>query len=182
MNSASRQAGFSQRLTGYIDCFSEFTGRSVAWLTLFMVLLTFMIVVLRYGFDSGWIALQELVTWLHACVFMLGASYALKRDSHVRVDIFYQKFSPRGRALVDLLGSLFLLLPVCLFIFIASWDYVLEAWEISEGSAETGGLPGLYLLKSLLLIMPALLILQGLAHSLRAALVLYSPRQGRQEN
>ncbi len=159
-------------LAARIDRFSDGLGHTVAWLTLFMVLLTFLVVLLRYGFDTGWIALQESVTWLHACVFMLGASYALRRDSHVRVDIFYQKFSPRGRAWVDLLGSLLLLLPVCLFIFYASWDYVAESWEIGEGSAETGGLPALYLLKSLLLLMPALLILQGLAHALRAATLL----------
>ncbi len=159
-------------LAARIDRFSDGLGHAVAWLTLFMVLLTFLVVLLRYGFDTGWIALQESVTWLHACVFMLGASYALRRDSHVRVDIFYQKFSPRGRAWVDLLGSLLLLLPVCLFIFYASWDYVAESWEIGEGSAETGGLPALYLLKSLLLLMPALLILQGLAHALRAATLL----------
>ena len=159
-------------LAARIDRLSDGLGHAVAWLTLFMVLLTFLVVLLRYGFDTGWIALQESVTWLHACVFMLGASYALRRDSHVRVDIFYQKFSPRGRAWVDLLGSLLLLLPVCLFIFYASWDYVAESWEIGEGSAETGGLPALYLLKSLLLLMPALLILQGLAHALRAATLL----------
>ncbi|VAX14307.1 TRAP dicarboxylate transporter, DctQ subunit, unknown substrate 6 [hydrothermal vent metagenome] len=172
MNQTPARSNPCRRLIDSIDYFSELTGRGVAWLTLAMVLLTFLIVILRYGFDSGSIALQESVTWLHATVFMLGASYALKRDSHVRVDIFYQKFSPRGRALVDLLGSLLLLLPVCLFIFLASWDYVLEAWKIGESSAETGGLPGLYLLKSLLLIMPSLLILQALAHSLRAWLIL----------
>ncbi len=174
MNQKPTRPDPRRRLIEIIDHFSELTGRSVAWLTLLMALLTFIIVVLRYGFDSGSIALQESVTWLHATVFMLGASYALKRDSHVRVDIFYQKFSPRGRALVDLLGSLLLLLPVCLFIFQASWDYVLGAWEIGEGSAETGGLPALYLLKTLLLIMPSLLILQALAHSLRAWLILRS--------
>lgn len=175
MNQTPTQPNPLQRLIDAIDHFSELTGRAVAWLTLLMVLLTFIIVVLRYGFDSGWIALQESVTWLHATVFMLGASYALKRDSHVRVDIFYQKFSSHGRALVNLLGSLLLLLPVCLFIFQASWDYVLEAWTIGENSAETGGLPALYLLKSLLLIMPSLLILQALAHSLRAWLILRAP-------
>lgn len=162
-------------LPDILDQISELSGRGVAWLTLLMVVLTFLIVVLRYGFDTGWIALQESVSWLHACVFMLGASYALKRDSHVRVDIFYQQFSRRGRAWVDLLGSLLLLLPVCLFIFYASWEYVLGAWEIGEASAETGGLPALYLLKSLLLIMPVLLILQALAHSLRAWQILRSP-------
>jgi len=181
MNQTSAQSNPLQRLIDAIDHFSELTGRAVAWLTLLMVLLTFIIVVLRYGFDSGWIALQESVTWLHATVFMLGASYALKRDSHVRVDIFYQKYSPRGRALVNLIGSLLLLLPVCLFIFLASWDYVLGAWAIGENSAETGGLAALYLLKSLLLMMPALLILQALAHSLRAWLILRAPDQNLRE-
>lgn len=177
MNQRTNKPDPRRQLIDAIDHFSELSGRSVAWLTLVMVLLTFIIVVLRYGFDSGWIAMQESVTWLHATVFMIGASYALKRDSHVRVDIFYQTFSPRGRALVDLLGSLLLLLPVCLFIFLASWDYVLEAWKIGESSAETGGLPALYLLKTLLLIMPGLLILQALAHSLRAWLILRGDKE-----
>ncbi len=139
------------------------TERSVHFLTLLMVLVTFAVVVLRYGFDLGWIAMQESVTYLHAANFMLGAAFALRHDAHVRVDIFYQKFGPRGRAWVDLLGTLFLLLPVCGFILYASWDYVRESWQLMEGSQEAGGIPAVWLLKSLLLAMPVLLILQGLA-------------------
>ncbi|MCW9024194.1 MAG: TRAP transporter small permease subunit [Gammaproteobacteria bacterium] len=154
---------------------AEKTGQLIAWATLLMVLITFAIVLLRYGFDSGWIAMQESVTYLHALVFMLGAAYTLKNNGHVRVDIFYQKFGPRGRAWVDLLGSLLLLMPVCLFIFWASWNYVADAWAVQEGSPEAGGLPGVYLLKSLLLFMPALLLLQGLAQFLSALEILRQP-------
>lgn len=137
--------------------------RGVHFLTLLMVLVTFAVVVLRYGFDLGWIAMQESVSYLHAANFMLGAAFTLRHDAHVRVDIFYQKFGPRGRAWVDLLGTVLLLLPVCIFILVASRDYVREAWQLMEGSQEAGGIPAVWLLKSLLLAMPVLLILQGLA-------------------
>ncbi len=140
----------------------EAIGQAVAWLTLLMVLITFLVVVLRYGFDLGWIALQESVTYLHALNFMLGAAFTLKHDGHVRVDIFYQKFGPRGRAWVDLLGTLLLLLPVCLFILLMSWDYVAESWAVLESSGEAGGLPLVFLLKSILIMMPVLLLIQGL--------------------
>ena len=113
-----------QALADSLDRFAEKTGRIIAWLTLAMVLTTVSIVVLRYLFNSGSIALQESVTYLHATVFMLGAAYTLKHDAHVRVDIVYQKLTPRARAWVDLLGTLLLLLPVCLFMLYSSMGYV----------------------------------------------------------
>ena len=160
------------RLVQGIDWFSEWTGKTLSWLSLAMVLLTFAVVVLRYAFDLGWISMQESITYLHATLFMLGAGYTLKRDAHVRVDIFYQRFSPRGKAWVDLLGTLFLLVPVCGFIFWVSWEYVAESWHVWEGSREAGGLPGVYLLKTLILLLPALLLLQGIALFLRNLLFL----------
>jgi TRAP-type mannitol/chloroaromatic compound transport system permease small subunit len=159
---------FAKRL-GLIN---EWTGRVVAWLTLLMVIITFTVVVLRYGFDLGSIALQESIIYLHALNFMLGAAFTLKRDAHVRVDIFYQKMGPRGRALVDLLGTLLLLLPVCGFIFWSSWDYVADAWAVREASGEAGGLPFVYLLKSILLLMPSLLIVQGAVIIMTSVLIL----------
>ena len=146
--------------------------RGVHFLTLLMVLITFAVVVLRYGFDLGWIAMQESVSYLHAANFMLGAAFTLRHDAHVRVDIFYQRFGPRGRAWVDLLGTILLLLPVCVFILVASWDYVRESWHLMEGSQEAGGIPAVWLLKSLLLAMPVLLILQGLAIAVRSLAVI----------
>jgi TRAP-type mannitol/chloroaromatic compound transport system permease small subunit len=137
-----------------------------------MVLVTFTVVLLRYAFDLGWIWLQESVTFMHAALFLVGAAYTLKHQAHVRVDIFFHRFSPRLRAWIDLLGSLLLLLPVCLFIFVISWDYVLQSWALQEGSREAGGLDGVYLLKSLILVMAGLLLLQGLAIVIRNALAL----------
>ena len=155
-----------------IDCFTELTGRAVSWLTLLMVLLTVVIVVLRYFFGSGSIALQESITYLHGLVFMLGIAFTLKRGGHVRVDIFYRSFTPQRRALVDFIGGILFLLPVCLLIFTFSWDYVLASWAIGETSEERSGIAGIYLLKTLLLLMPATLLLQGIAETLRNLLVL----------
>lgn len=166
---------FWQRLGQRLEAFALVTGHAVAWLTLAMTVLMVLVVALRYGFGIGEIALQESVMYLHGALFMLGAAYTLARDEHVRVDIFYQHFSPRRRALVDLVGTLLLLVPVCMLILVTSWGYVLDSWHSLEGSADAGGLPFRYLLKTLLLIMPVLLLLQGVAEATRAALRLRSP-------
>jgi TRAP-type mannitol/chloroaromatic compound transport system permease small subunit len=155
-----------------LEALSDWVGRGAAWLTLAMVLVTFLVVLLRYAFDLGWIAMQESVTYMHGLVFMLGAAYTLRHDGHVRVDIFYRKLSERGRCWVDLMGSLLLLIPTCLFIAGMSWDYVSVSWQVHEGSREAGGLPGVFLLKTLLLVMPALLLVQALAGVLRNLLLL----------
>ena len=153
-----------------IDRLSELTGRLTAWLTLAMVLVTCLVVILRYVFDIGFIWLQESVTWMHAVVFMLGAAYTLEREEHVRVDVFYRRFGERGRAVVDLLGVVVFLLPLCGWIGWSSWDFVATSWRIGEASRESGGLPYpmVPLLKSVLVVMPAALALQGLSLGLRS--------------
>ena len=133
-----------------------------------MVLVTFIVVVLRYVFDMGWIALQESISYFHSMVFLVGAAYTLKHNGHVRVDILYDRLSKTGKAWVDLLGHLFILMPVMIFIIWISWPYIADSWQVLEGSREAGGLPGVYLLKSLILLMAGLLILQGIALILRA--------------
>ncbi|MCF6282452.1 MAG: TRAP transporter small permease subunit [Candidatus Polarisedimenticolaceae bacterium] len=155
-----------------IEAINEFTGRLVSWLTLLMVLTTFAVVILRYVFDTGWIAMQESITYMHAVLFLVGTAYTLKHQGHVRVDIFFGKFSARGKAWVDLLGTLFLLIPVCLFILFVSWDYVIASWSMLESSQEAGGLGGVYLLKSMILVMASLLLLQGMAMILRSLIVI----------
>lgn len=147
-------------------------GELVAWLSLAMVLVTFLVVVMRYAFSQGSIATQESVTYMHATLFMVAIAYTLGRGGHVRVDIFYQRMPRRGRAWVDLLGTLLLLTPVCGLIAWLGWDYVLSSWQVQEGSREAGGLPGVYLLKTLILIMPVLLLVQGLSFAARNALFL----------
>jgi TRAP-type mannitol/chloroaromatic compound transport system permease small subunit len=158
--------------TNLIDRFSRTTGRVTAWLTLFMVLTTFVIVVMRYAFDVGLIWVQESVTWMHAMVFMIGAAYTLQCEDHVRVDIFYREMSARRRAWVDVLGVVVLLLPMCGFLAIKAWDFVEVSWSLREASRESGGLPYplLPLLKTVLVLMPAAVALQGVSlalHSIR---------------
>jgi len=142
------------------------SGQLIAWLTLFMVFITFSIVILRYGFQIGWIAMQESVIYMHALVFLIGIPYTLKYDGHVRVDIFYSKMTPHSKARVNLFGTLFFLFPVTLFIAWSSWDFVLASWEMKEESGEAGGLPGVYLLKASILLMTLLLLIQGISHFL----------------
>ena len=163
-----------QGLKGRLDHFSELTGTVIAWLTLFMVLGTFIVVLLRYAFDLGWIWMQESITWMHAAVFMLGAAYTLKRDEHVRVDIFYRQMSGHQAAWVNFLGTIFFLLPVSIFLILSSWSYVVTSWEIHEASREAGGLayPFVSILKSLIPITAVLLILQGLAGLIENALTI----------
>ncbi|RMF98846.1 MAG: TRAP transporter small permease subunit [Gammaproteobacteria bacterium] len=154
-----------QAIADRVEGLNVAIGRGVAWLTLAMVLLTVAIVVLRYLFDLGWIWLQETVTWMHAAVFMLAAAYTLARDEQVRVDIFYAAAGRRRQALIDVLGTLLFLLPFCAFLLVESWPYVLESWQIREGSREAGGLlyPAVPLLKSCIPLTAILLLLQGLA-------------------
>jgi TRAP-type mannitol/chloroaromatic compound transport system permease small subunit len=154
---------------GLLARFIELSGKAVAWLTLLMVLLTFLIVVLRYGFNLGWIWLQESVTYLHGMVFMLAAAWAIQTDDHVRVDIYYRDRSPRQKAVVNLLGTLIFLLPFCLFVLYISWNYVAVSWAGHEGSREAGGLALVYLQKTLILLLPALLLLQAVV-SVRGAI------------
>jgi len=166
-----------QNIINKLEQTSELSGRVLAWLTLFIVVVTFVVVVLRYVFNIGSIAMQESISYMHAFVFMLGAAYTLKHDSHVRVDIFYRKMTPKNKALVDLLGTLLLLFPVCLFILVSSWDYVLTSWSQFEESGEAGGLAYVYILKTALLIMPVLLMIQGTAISLKSLLLIKSSKE-----
>ena len=163
-----------RNLVAYIDAFSEFTGRVVSWLTLLMMLVTCVVVALRYGLGVGSIALQESITYLHACVFLLGTAYTLKHNGHVRVDIFYRRFNRHQQAWINSLGSLLFLLPVCIFIVGISWGFVTRSWEIWEVSSDPGGLPAVFVLKTLLPLGAITLALQGLAELLRNLLILIS--------
>jgi TRAP-type mannitol/chloroaromatic compound transport system permease small subunit len=167
-----------ERLAWGFDQINERLGQAISWLSLLMVLVTVTVVVLRYVFELGWIWLQESVTFMHAALFLVGVAYTLKHEGHVRVDIIYRKFSERGRAWVDLIGTLTLLLPVCLFIFFISWDYVAKSWALYEGSREVGGLDGVFLLKSLILLMALLLAMQGVSLAVRCLSLIFGHREG----
>ena len=155
---------------GRLDSISEILGRTASWLTLVMIIVMGIVVVMRYVFDAGLIWLQESVTWMHAVVFMMGSAYTLARDEHVRVDIFYRDMSPARKGIVDAVGVILFLWPMCLFLGYAAWDFVVTSWSLKEASRESGGLPVpmLPLLKSVLVLMPVTLALQGLALFLKS--------------
>ena len=157
-------------MSKFLDAVSIKVGHGVSWLTLLMVLVTFVIVVMRYVFDTGMIWLQESLTWMHAAVFMLGAAYTLQREQHVRVDIFYREMSEKRRAWVNLLGVLTFIFPMCIFFVYESVDYVAASWAVREVSRNSGGLPYPFvpLLKTILIIMPVAVALQGLSLLLRS--------------
>ena len=150
-------------------------GQVISWANLSLVLISALVVILRYGFDTGSIALQESVMYNHAFLFMLGIAYTYQLDKHVRVDVFYASYSERRKAWVNLLGTLLFTLPAMTFIIWAGWDYVAVSWRIQESSAEAGGIAYLYLLKSLIIIMAALVISQALSVASQAGLQLFAP-------
>ena len=161
-------------MSKFLDAVSIKVGHVASWLTLLMVFVTFVIVVMRYVSDTGLIWLQESLTWMHAAVFMLGAAYTLQQEEHVRVDIFYRKMSESRRAWVNLLGVLIFIFPMCALFIYESVDYVAASWSIREVSRNSGGLPYPFvpLLKTILIIMPVAVALQGLSLLLRSIQVI----------
>mgnify|MGYP003792317045 CR=1 FL=1 len=155
-----------------ISALNRLLGNVFAWLSLIMVLICFTVVVQRYalGFTVLW--MQDLYVWLNGAMFTAVAGFALLRDDHVRVDIFYRPAKLRTKAIVDLIGVIVFLIPFCWVVYAYSWNYVARSWRISEASANVGGMPGLYILKSFLLVFVAVIFLQGIAMALRSILVL----------
>ena len=148
------------------------TGKICSWFVALMVLVTCLVVVMRYGLDMGSVFLQDVVLYLHGGLFLLGAAFALIRGAHVRVDIFYRNFSTSKKALVDLLGNLIFLQPICWTILLYSWGYVEFSWRIMEVSPEPDGLPFVYVQKSLLIVVAILLALQSISEILKSLLII----------
>lgn len=151
---------------------SRVIGDWLYWLIAAVVLLKFGTVAMRYLFSSTSIKLGDSVIYAHATLFMLMAGYAWLRDDHVRVDIFYARMSPRRKALVDLACVIFGVLPLCFILGWFSWPYVKASWQIREGALFFGGLPGTYLLKTVILGFVVLMVLQAIAITLRCIAVI----------
>jgi TRAP-type mannitol/chloroaromatic compound transport system permease small subunit len=156
----------------FTDALNDRIGRAVSWLTLAMVLTVFFVVVARYGFAWGRVWIQESYVWMHGVVFMLGAGYTLLHEGHVRVDVVYRGASIRYKAWVDLLGALFLALPLVAVVLWVALPYVATSWDKLETSREAGGLPGLFLLKTVIPVFCVLVALQASALAARSVLVL----------
>jgi TRAP-type mannitol/chloroaromatic compound transport system permease small subunit len=161
-----------------IDRLNAAVGRAAAWLALFVVVVQFGVVLLRYGLGAGSIWLTESILYAHAALFMLAAAWTLREGGHVRVDVFYERAAPRTRAWIDLFGALLLLLPFMLVLLWFAWPYVARAWAIFERSREASGLPGVFLVKTLIPLFALLMALQGVSQAIRAANVL-STKSGR---
>jgi len=155
------------RLADALDWINRAVGTVVMWLALLMVLVQFAVVLMRYVFGYSSIFVNESVLYLHASIFMLGAGYTLWAQGHVRVDIFYGRFTQRGRALVDIFGHLALLAPSTLMLLYWSWPMVRRSWAILEGPISVGGIPASYLLKSLVPAFCVLLLIQGVSALIR---------------
>jgi TRAP-type mannitol/chloroaromatic compound transport system permease small subunit len=156
------------KIADRIDAINNLIGRGVSWLTLFMALVMFVTVILRYMFNMGWIWMQESVMFMHGFVFMLAAGYTLLAEEHVRIDIFYRPMDEKKKAIVNIIGTVILLFPTCFLIFYYGYNYVGDSWRVLEGSMEAGGLPGVFILKSSIIAFPILVGLQGVSKFIRA--------------
>lgn len=154
-------------LAARIDRLNEAIGRAIAWLTFAMAGVTVVVVLLRYGFGVGAIVLQESVMYMHGLAFMLGIAYTLKSDDHVRVDLIYSRLGVAARRRINLFGHIVFLVPVCVFALVSSLDYVAASWRVLERSPEVGGIPAVFLLKTLIPVMALTLLLQGIAEIIR---------------
>tara|TARA_B100000482_G_scaffold1858_1_gene1721 strand:+ start:829 stop:1326 length:498 start_codon:yes stop_codon:yes gene_type:complete len=161
-----------QKISKNLDAFSELTGKICSWFVAVMVMVTCVVVIMRYGLDMGSVLLQDVVLYLHGGLFLLGAAFALKRGAHVRVDIFYRDFSDLRKAWVDLLGNIIFLQPVCWIILFFSWGFVEPSWRNMEGSPEPDGLPFVYVQKSLLIALAVLLGLQSLSEIFKSLITI----------
>lgn len=163
---------FLQQYIRVVDRLNETIGRGVVWLSSVLVLVVCYDVFTRYILKTSSVAVQELEWHIFAVLFLIAAAYSLKHDRHVRVDVFYLKFSERGKAWVDFLGSLVFLVPLCIVAILASQQFVLNSFRIGEISPDPGGLPARYLLKAAIPLGFFLLLLQGLSLSFRSLLTL----------
>lgn len=155
-----------------ISAVNRVVGLTLSWLSLGVVLVCFTVVVERYFFRATQLWMQDLYVWLSGAMFTGVAGFALLRDDHVRVDILYRPWPVRKKAIADLFGVVVFLIPFVTIVGIYGWTFVARSWGLYEGSANIGGMPGLFVLKSFILVFCVLVGLQGLAMAGRSILVL----------
>ena len=160
------------QLSKFIDRFNTIIGYLCALFVFSMVIVVFTVVVLRYGFNIGFIWMQEVYVWLHSFVFMLGAGFTYLANEHVRIDVFYREASKKYKATVDLFGNIFLLLPFLYIIWNYSYPFVYRSFLMGEVSREAGGMPALYILKSAILLFCLVLFLQLVSNVIKSILTL----------
>lgn len=165
-----------------VEKVNDAVGRSISWLIILLVLTTFFVAIFRYGFNLGWVWLQELYVWIHGTVIMVGAAYTLLHDDHVRIDIFYRSLSERSKAFVNLFGTLLFLIPTILTVFWFVLPYVSLSWQRLEASREAGGMQGLFIWKTTMLIFCILLFFQSLALISKSLIVISGKKNSKSDN
>ena len=160
------------KISQWIDAFNEWFGRFVAWFTAVVVMVVFVDVVMRYMFKTSFVFTQELEWHLFAFIFLMGAGYTLLKDGHVRVDIIYQRLSPKAQAWVNFIGVIFFLLPGCYMIITTSLKFVYNAYLVMEGSPDPGGIPYRFILKACIPAGFILVVLQGISLGIKSFLTI----------
>ncbi len=161
-----------KKIIDLIDRLNLWVGKAISWLVVVLVLLIVFDVILRYLFNIGSVANAEMEWHLFGAIILLGLGYAYQQDRHVRVDVFYQRFSPKRKEWVNLIGTLIFLLPFCVVAAYKSWPFVVSSFEIRETSPDPGGLPARYIIKSAIPIGFVLLGLQGIAKMIQSIQVI----------
>ena len=162
-----------KNIANLFDSINRFTGYLCAFLVVLMTVNVFIVVFLRYLFGISFIWLQETYVWMHAYIFMAGAGFTYLNDAHVRIDIIYRSSSKVYKAIVDLVGNIFLLMPFLYIIWSYSFPFVYKSFQINEVSREAGGLPMLFLLKAAILIFAFLLFIQALSKLINNFIIIY---------
>ena len=152
-----------------IDAFTEYIGKCTSWLIIILVFLVGYDVSMRYLFQSGSVGIQELEWHIFSVVLLIGTAYTLKHDEHVRLDILYRSrlLTDKHRAWIDVFGILFILIPFCLLIIISAWPFVFQSYTHNEVSPDPGGLTARWLIKSTIPIGFCLLLIQGIAETIK---------------
>ena len=163
---------FLIKISSLFDKINEFVGKNISWFIILMVIVQLAIVMSRYIYGIGFLKLQELLIYLHGSLFTLAAGYTLLKDEHVRVDLIYREASQKYKSLINIFGSLIFLIPFCVLTFSTSLPYVRRSWKILEGSPETSGLNAVFILKTVLIIFPILLLLQSFSIIIRSSVSL----------
>ncbi len=163
---------FIEKLVNFIDGINGKIGYLVSWICTLMVLVVFYDTIMRYAFNRGSVALQELEWHLFAVVFLIGAAYTFKEGGHVRVDILYMSFSKKTKAWIDFLGTFIFLIPFAIMIILSSKIFIQSSWMVREVSSDPGGLPARYILKAMIPLGFTLLIVQGVSEALKNFMVI----------
>ena len=138
-------------------------ANTLAYLLALMIILVFITVFARYILNVSYVALQELIMYFHAILFMFGVSYALKEKSHVKIDIIYNSLNKKYQYYISMLGTIIFIIPTSIFITYSSMDMVIQSWLLLEGSSEAGGLDLIFILKSVIPITGFLIFIQALS-------------------